>query len=152
MLSFGLQVNLVLDADTRASLARIAKAFEDIAFWARPRLATPGKVSVHSKGQFGMAQFSYIFNLPVPANPDDVAARVLSVAVNGAEAAETAVGKAETVSPVFLFADGDTFTIQVVDADAAGNKSAGPILLVVVVDDVPPATPGELAVASKTQV
>lgn len=152
MLSFGLQVNLVLDADTRASLARIAKAFEDIAFWARPHLATPGKVSVNSKGQFGMAQFGYTFNLPVPAVPDDVATRVISIAVNGAEPVETPVDKTWTVSPEFVFDDAATFEVKVIDSDAAGNKATGPALTVTVVDDVPPATPGELAVASKTQV
>ncbi len=152
MLSFGLQINVTLDSDTRSSLARIAKAFEEIAFWARPHLATPGQVSVHSKGQFGMSQFAYTFNLPVPAAPDDVAGRVVSIATNGADAVETPVDKTLTVSPEFTFDDGATFTVQVIDADAAGNKAAGPMLTVTVVDDVPPATPGELAVASKRQI
>jgi hypothetical protein len=151
MLSFGLQINVTLDSDTRGSLARIAKALEEIAFWARPHFAV-GPVSVRTKWERPMSQFAYTFNLPKPASPDDVAARVLSVATNGGAAAETPIDKMLPVSPEFVFDDGAMFTVQVIDSDAAGNKAAGPLLTVTVVDDVPPATPGELAVASKRQV
>ncbi len=101
-----------------------------------------------------MARFGLKFNLPAPSNPQDVAQRKLRVVTNGQEpGSEQTVAVGDTESPEFEFAEDDTYTVTLTDADAKGNWSeASPALTGTVNDDIGPAAPGELTVGTKRQL
>lgn len=101
-----------------------------------------------------MARFGLTFNLPAPANPADVAQRKLTVVTNGqTPGAEQALAGTATVSQEVEFNQDDTFSVTLKDADASGNWSnASQEFTGSVTDDIAPAAPGEIALASKRQI
>lgn len=101
-----------------------------------------------------MSQFNYTFTLP-PVGASDVANRELTVTVNNTAPPQvfTFPGQPMTTGVVGPFNDGDHLSLTLVDIDGHGNRSPSSAALDLdVVDDVAPAQPGNLSVASKTQV
>ena len=99
-----------------------------------------------------MARFRISFQVPPAANPADVAVRKLEVLVGGVLRDTVALDPAATATPPLEFAESDFVIARLVDADAAGNEARGAALEFTVIDDVPPAAPGALAIASKEQI
>lgn len=149
---FNIRINVTPDADTKATLVRIADALERMEFWQRPRLS-PGQVVIASKEQITVTQFGYKFALPLPENPADVAKRSLVVTVNGDTATEYELSDpGNHVSGELIFDVDSSVSVVVKDYDAAGNSALGAELLFIVNDDVPPSIPGAVAVMEKRQL
>lgn len=85
--------------------------------------------------------------LPPPdlAQADPPVSRVLSRSLNGGAAVEEIVTLTDTES-VFEADEGDDVALALVDVDNAGNRSVPSVRTFTVVDNVPPAQPGELQV------
>lgn len=123
----------------------------------RKRPTQPGKVSIYSKEELGMAKFGYTFNVPAPATPADVAKREFEFTVAGVvQPREVAVANVgDLISKEFVFEDAGEPEISVVliDSDAKGNASApSKPFTFKVTDDIGPAQPGEIGIASKRQI
>jgi hypothetical protein len=145
-------ITVHLDKSLTSLLADIAHSLREIAYWSRPNLKPVGKVSVNFKEQISMSQFRFTFNIPAPANPADVASRKLVCTVNDGTATETALAVDALVSDPMVFNESDSVKIHLVDMDAAGNPTAGDDFSFLVIDDIGPAKPGMLGIASKEQI
>lgn len=119
--------------------------------------ARPGKVSIHSKEELSMSNFGYTFSLPAPEKPTDVKKRELQLTVAGVVQEPILAVDDPTVlisNQVVLSDEGEPdVDVSLIDTDAKGNASSpsAPFSFKVT-DDIPPATPGQLGIASKVQI
>lgn len=112
----------------------------------------PARVTLAEKVELDMDRFGFTFALP-PSDPD-TASRELSITVNGGDPPTVKTYQpTAAVTDQLIFNQDDQLVLTLVDIDDAGNRSqASAALSVTVNDDVPPATPGALGVASKVEL
>lgn len=118
--------------------------------YVRRRPETPGIVTLSSQqSEVYMAQFRVTAALPVPAKPDDVAKRTLSVTVDGSAPTEYDIDPAAlTFEFPTPFAANQLLEGDLIDVDAAGNASPASHYTYTVTDTTPPPQPGQLAFES----
>jgi hypothetical protein len=104
-----------------------------------------------------MSNFGYTFSLPAPEKPTDVKKRELQLTVAGVVQEPILAVDDPTVlisNQVVLSDEGEPdVDVSLIDTDAKGNASSpsAPFSFKVT-DDIPPATPGQLGIASKVQI
>lgn len=93
------------------------------------------------------------FYLSLPAKgASDVVARELLVSIAGAEPALYVLGANATQSIEFVGSDNSTVVGTLVDVDDAGNRSGASEFSFVLVDTIPPATPGAVGLVVTEEV
>lgn len=112
----------------------------------------PGRLSLASKREIAVSRFAFTFNLPTPS-ASDVATHEVTAKVTGKPDATKSYPVGTLVTGEWEFDMNDEVSLRTVEIDGAGNRSpASDPLTFVVVDDVAPAAPGVLSVASKRQL
>lgn len=114
------------------------------------RLKTPGLVFLKVVSEEG-TMLNFVFVLP-PKSAADVVNRELVVSVDGAEPTTANYAGDATESGEFSGEQDQTVTGTLVDIDDAGNRSEPRPFEFVLVDNLAPAQPGELAIRVTSEV
>lgn len=138
----GLFLVLVELHNLNITLKEIAKA---VRMGRKPGIVFP----VFKDGESNMLKF--YLSLPAKGAPD-VVARELLVSVAGAEPALYVLEADAAQSPEFAGSDNDSVAGTLVDIDDAGNRSGASEFSFVLVDTIPPATPGAVGLVVTEEV
>lgn len=122
-------------------LDRIDKTLCKLAFRVKP-----GPVKVQIVGEEPMDVMIYNVELP-PAVSHDVVARKLTVAREGVSPVEIDLPKDALLVENLTGPQDSVVTLSLVDIDDAGNESEPSVATFTLVDNIPPAKPGEIAIA-----
>lgn len=114
----------------------------------------PGRLTLASIEELGMAKFGIKFRLPEPG-ADDVTKRHLEISVNGEAVEDRHYGpetQGDTFTDQWTFNVNDVLHAELKDEDGSGNVSEASVLDYTVTDTVAPAKPGEFSAGEIVQL